>query len=547
MIGAVQRSLSWKILIATGGTLVVLLGVFTGIADRETGNAIETLERRSSATLAGVVHKTLLVSMREGRMDDLQRTLQYAGGSVGVDSIRVVSPEGVVRYSSKAGERGARLGDERLLALVSRAPRAGEGVEEHHDGLVFSAVPLRNPERGECHECHRDEGPNLGSIVVGFDLSEFHQRLDANRRRQLLGALLLVLSVVAVIYLCVRFLVLRPLFGVVAATQRMAHGDLSQPLPVAGKDEMAALALHVNTMRADLRERVRESSSVADALAEAVAELETSSEQLVSVAVEQSSGAAEQASAVQEATTTSEEIAATSNEISANVEAVERVAEETYRASVQGREAVRMAVGGMADVKEQVRRIADAMVGLGKRSQKIGGIVDIIDEISEQTHLVALNAAIEAAGAGEHGKRFSVVAAEIRRLAERTVEATGQIKTLVEEIQESTNETVMATEKGSATVIEGAGRVDKIGESLDGVLSLVRQTKESTKEITVATQQQATAGEQLVLTITDINEVAVQVTRSAEQVEKSVLRLKDLARRLKDLAEENRAARKFVV
>ncbi len=525
----------------------MLLGVFTGIADRETGNAIETLERRSSATLAGVVHKTLLVSMREGRMDDLQRTLQYAGGSVGVDSIRVVSPDGVVRYSSKAGERGARLADERLLALVSRAPRAEEGVEEHHEGLVFSAVPLRNPERGECYECHRDDGPNLGSIVVGFDLSEFHQRLDANRRRQLVGALLLVLSVVAVIYLCVRFLVLRPLFGVVAATQRMAHGDLSQPLPVAGKDEMAALALHVNTMRADLQERVRESSAVADALAEAVAELETSSEQLVSVAVEQSSGAAEQASAVQEATTTSEEIAATSNEISANVEAVEHVAEETYRASVQGREAVRMAVGGMADVKEQVRRIADAMVGLGKRSQKIGGIVDIIDEISEQTHLVALNAAIEAAGAGEHGKRFGVVAAEIRRLAERTVEATGQIKTLVEEIQESTNETVMATEKGSATVIEGAGRVDKIGESLDGVLSLVRQTKESTKEITVATQQQATAGEQLVLTITDINEVAVQVTRSAEQVEKSVLRLKDLARRLKDLAEENRAARKFVV
>ncbi len=547
MIGAVRRSLSWKILIATGGTLVVLLGVFTGIADRETGGAIETLERRSSATLAGVVYNTLLVSMREGRMEDLQRTLQYAGGSVGVDSIRVVSPEGMVRHSSRAGERGGRLADERLLALASRAFRAEEALEEHHDGLVFSVMPLRNPERGECHECHRDDGPNLGSIVVGFDLSEFHQRMDANRRRQLVGALFLVVSVVAVIYLCVRFLVLRPLFEVVAATQRMAHGDLSQPLPVAGQDEMAALALHVNTMRTDLRERVRESSEVADALAEAVAELETSSEQLVAVAVEQSSGAAEQASAVQEATTTSEEIAATSNEISANVEAVEHVAEETYRASVQGRDAVRVAVGGMADVKEQVRRIADAMVGLGKRSQKIGGIVDIIDEISEQTHLVALNAAIEAAGAGEHGKRFSVVAAEIRRLAERTVEATGQIKTLVDEIQESTNETVMATEKGSATVIEGAGRVDKIGESLDGVLSLVRQTKESTKEITVATQQQATAGEQLVLTITDINEVAVQVTRSAEQVEKSVLRLKDLARRLKDLAEENRAARKFVV
>lgn len=547
MIAALRRSLSWKILIATGGTLIALLGVFTGLADRETRLAIEGLERRSSATLAGVVYNTLLASMREGKMEELERTLRYAGGSVGVDSIRVVSPDGTVRYSSRAGERGKRLADERVLSMVSRAPRAEHTLEEHHGGLVFSVVPLRNPERGECYECHRDDGPVLGSIAVGFDLSEFHDRVDANRRRQFAGVLVLVVTVVGVVYLCVRFLVLRPLFGVLEATQRIAHGDLSQPVPAQGEDEMASLARHVNTMRADLRERVRESSEVAEALAAAVAELETSSEQLVSVAVEQSSGAAEQASAVQEATTTSEEIAATSNEISANVEAVEHVAEDTYRASVQGREAVRIAVAGMADVKEQVRRIAEGMVGLGRKSQKIGGIVDIIDEISEQTHLVALNAAIEAAGAGEHGKRFGVVAAEIRRLAERTVEATAQIKTLVEEIQESTNETVMATEKGSATVIEGAGRVDKIGESLDGILSLVRQSKESTKEITVATQQQATAGEQLVLTITDINEVAVQVTRSAEQVEKSVLRLKELARRLRELAEENRAARKFVV
>ena len=91
----------------------------------------------------------------------------------------------------------------------------------------------------------------------------------------------------------------------------------------------------------------------------------------------------------------------------------------------------------------------------------------------------------------------------------------------------------------------GSERVDKIGESLEGILSLVGETKESTKEITVATQQQAAAGEQLVLTVTDINDVAAQVNQSAEQVEKAVIRLKDLARNLKGLAEENRLARKL--
>jgi methyl-accepting chemotaxis protein len=278
-----------------------------------------------------------------------------------------------------------------------------------------------------------------------------------------------------------------------------------------------------------------------------VEELDRSSENLVTVAMEQSSGAAQQASAVQQATTTSEEIAATSTEISANVESVEQVAEETYNAGIQGREAVKSAIDGMGQVRNKVKAIADSMLDLGRKSQKIGGIVDIIDEISEQTHLLALNAAIEAAGAGEHGKRFSVVAGEIRRLADRTVEATTQIKSLIEEIQDSTNETVLTTETGTGIVLAGSDRVDNIGDGLEGILSLVRQTKESTKEITVATQQQAAAGEQLVLTITDINDVAVQVNRSAEQVEKSVIRLKDLARRLKDLVEENRTARKFTV
>ncbi|HSH70229.1 MAG TPA: methyl-accepting chemotaxis protein, partial [Deferrisomatales bacterium] len=205
------------------------------------------------------------------------------------------------------------------------------------------------------------------------------------------------------------------------------------------------------------------------------------------------------------------------------------------------------AIEGMAQVKQKVNAIADAMLELGKKSQKIGGIANIVDEISEQTHLLALNAAIEAAGAGEHGKRFSVVAAEIRRLAERTVEATAQIRGLVEEIQDSTNDTVLTTEKGTGIVMDASDRVDRIGDSLEGILALVRQTKESSREITVATQQQATAGEQMVLTITDINDVAIQVNRLAEQVEKAVIRLKDLARKLKDLAAANRSAQKFRV
>ncbi|MEW6487231.1 MAG: methyl-accepting chemotaxis protein [Thermodesulfobacteriota bacterium] len=547
MVHAVRKSLARKILLATAGTMAVLLGLLSWTTGRDHRDTVQALERRTNTSFSAFVYNTLLVSMMDESKENLQRILENAVGSEGIHSVQLVGPDGNVLYSGRAAERGRRAADPLVLDLAERARASSDPLEVRRGGIVFNGVPLHNPVQGPCYACHAGDGPYLGAIVMGFDLSEFGKRIDASRRRQWVGLGIAMVSVVGVVYLCLQFLVLKPLFRVVDGTQRIAHGDLSQPVAVGGADEMAQLAGHVNTLRAHLRESIEQSSAVAEALATAVEELDRSSENLVSVAVEQSSGAAEQASAVQEATTTAEEIAATSNEISANVESVEQVAEETYGASVRGREAVRLAVNGMGEVKEQVRAIADAMLGLGKRSQKIGGIVDIIDEISEQTHLLALNAAIEAAGAGEHGKRFSVVAAEIRRLAERTVEATTQIKTLIEEIQDSTNDTVLATERGTAIVMDGAGRVDKIGESLEGILALVRQTKESTKEITVATQQQATAGEQLVLTITDINEVAVQVNRSAEHVEKAVIRLKELARKLKDLAEANRSIRRFTV
>jgi methyl-accepting chemotaxis protein len=549
MIQMVRKSLSLKILLATAVTMLVLLGVATWHAAGRHRSTVTELQRQMNGSLSGFIYRTLLFSMSEGKMGDLQKILQSAVQASGIEFLRVVDASGIVRYSGRPEEVGTRLTDRRLHELLRRGATSHSLVEDRWDGALVGVVPLHNQGAcgtGACHQ-HAQAGPYLGAIVMEYDFSVFERELVQGELQQWAVLVFAVLAVIGVVYLCLRMLVLQPLFGVVEGTHRIAQGDLSHAVPVNGQDEMGQLAGHVNTLRAHLRAGIQESEAVAEALANAVDELDRSSEGLVAISMEQSSGAAEQASAVQEATTTSEEIAATSNEISANVESVEHVAEETFTACVRGGEDVRNAVQGMQEVKDKVKAIADAMLELGKKSQKVGGIAEIIDEISEQTHLLALNAAIEAAGAGEHGKRFSVVASEIRRLSERTVEATAQIKELIQEIQDSTNETVLTTERGTGIVLAGAARVDKIGESLGEILALVRQTKESAREISIATQQQATAGEQLVLTITDINDVAVQVNRSAEQVEKSVIRLKDLARRLKDLAEQNRQARRFLV
>jgi methyl-accepting chemotaxis protein len=178
------------------------------------------------------------------------------------------------------------------------------------------------------------------------------------------------------------------------------------------------------------------------------------------------------------------------------------------------------------------------MLQLGENSQKIGGIVDIIDEISDQTNLLSLNAAIEAAGAGEAGKRFSIVAGEVKRLAERTVDATGQIKGLIEQIQKASNATIMLTEEGTKGVDAASTRVARVSEALGGIIAMVQETTGAAREIKLSTQQQTTASEQMAETIAEVRDVAAQVAASAEETAQAIAELTGLAENLRELLED---------
>jgi len=163
--------------------------------------------------------------------------------------------------------------------------------------------------------------------------------------------------------------------------------------------------------------------------------------------------------------------------------------------------------------------------------------VEIIDEISDQTNLLALNAAIEAAGAGEAGKRFAIVAQEVKRLADRTVEATRQIKGLIGEIQRSTNNTIMVTEEGTKAVDSASALVDKVQLSFTSIMGSVEETSRTAKEISLSTQQQTSACEQMAETMSEVRDVAQQVALSANETERAIGEIMELARRLKEITE----------
>jgi methyl-accepting chemotaxis protein len=364
----------------------------------------------------------------------------------------------------------------------------------------------------------------------------------AQLRNQIIGSMLLMLVISSLTILLVVSRAVRPLLMLTEAAHRISRGNLDETIAVESDDEIGALAEAFNVMTTvivrDLKEEIGRSGRLLATVKQAVIQLSGAANGMMAISAQQSSGAAQQAYAVQEVTTTSEEIAVSAKLITANAQSVEGVAENTALNCNDGRSDVANAIEGMGLVRSQVESIAKSMLQLGENSQKIGGVVEIIDEISDQTNLLALNAAIEAAGAGEAGKRFAVVAKEVKRLADRTVEATRQIKGLIGEIQRATNNTIMVTEEGTKAVDSASRLVDKVQLSFSSIMGSVQETSRTAKEITLSTQQQTSACEQMAATMSGVRDVAQQVALYASETERSITEILELAKRLKDITEK---------
>ena len=379
-------------------------------------------------------------------------------------------------------------------------------------------------------------------IVPGVNKEDYFGQLRANFLKYNLTSTLLIILLLVVAGIWIVRSITGPLDRLTLSAKRISEGQLDEQVVVEGRDEIGRLAEALNRMTSvivkNLREEIDKSSRLFASIREAIFHLSSSATEMNAIIVSQVAGSAQQAAAVQEVTTTAEEIAVTARQITANSQTVESMAEATSRNSQAGTEDVGNATAGMATLRGQVQNIAVNMLKLGDQSQRIGGIVEIIDEISDQTNLLALNAAIEAAGAGEAGKRFAIVAGEVRRLAERTVVATRQIKGLVEEIQKSTNSTVMVTEEGIKAVDHASALVEKVQDSFGSIISMVEETLRASREIALSTRQQTSACEQLADTMNEVRDVSLQAAQGSRETEMAIGELANLAEQLKGLMEE---------
>jgi len=305
----------------------------------------------------------------------------------------------------------------------------------------------------------------------------------------------------------------------------LADGDLTIRAQVT-EDITGAIADSMNYTIDELRTLVAGVNNAAIQVTQKTAQAQSISAELL--------GAAErQSKEIEETTAQVLQVSRSISEVSSTAEESARVAQRSLAAADKGRAAVQNSITGMNDIREQIQETSKRIKRLGESSQEIGEIVELISDITEQTNVLALNAAIQAASAGEAGRGFSVVAEEVQRLAERSGEATKQIGAIVKTIQADTQDAVAAMEKSTTGVVEGAKLSDAAGQALSEIDFVTKNLAQLIEQISKATQTQANATNKVAQNMQDILEITRQTTRGTQQAAGSIRDLAAVAQELK--------------
>lgn len=374
----------------------------------------------------------------------------------------------------------------------------------------------------------------IGNLKWGLVVKE--DQAEAFKASNTLKEFIMIIVAVSIILIIVITFVLasnisKPLKKLANVALKISDGDLTIEMPIDKRsDEIGTLSNAINIMVKNLREQTKEIVNVVNVLASSVSEITVTLSQV-------SSGATETSSAVSETTSTVEEVKQTVFLTNEKTKNVSNSSKESLEIAQLGQNATAESIEGMNDINEQMQVIAESILNLSEQSQNIGELIESVDSISEQSNLLAVNAAIESAKAGEYGKGFSIVAQEIRNLSEQSKYATKQVRNILKDIQKATNTAVMTTEKGIKLVEKGVDEVSKAGDAIDNLMESVNIASQSVTQIEISSQQQLIGMDQVALAMEGINQASFQNVESMNQLQEATYNLQEMGQNLKKMTE----------
>ncbi|WP_027368541.1 methyl-accepting chemotaxis protein [Desulfocurvibacter africanus] len=409
------------------------------------------------------------------------------------------------------------------------------------------------------------------TFVMVTPLEDMLAHLSSATTRSTLIAAICAAAFMVLIWVLVGRVILQPVLACVDFARKVAGGKLDETLRIDRKDEVGELASALRDMVRDLEkgleearaqtriardETVRANAAVREAeeanlraeaarregVLEATRQLEevienlTSASEELSVQVEQSSrGTGDQSARTTEAATAMEQMNASVLEVARNASDVANGADMARGRAQDGAQVVERAMQAIFEVHTQTTAMRESLSKLGRQAEDIGAIMNVIDDIADQTNLLALNAAIEAARAGEAGRGFAVVADEVRKLAEKTMNATKEVGQAIKSIQGGTTDNINTMETASQSVDQATTLAEKAGGALKEIVSLIEDTADKVRAIATSSEEQSSASEQISKTFEEINRISVDTAEAMNQSSKAVNQLASLASDIRGL------------
>jgi len=338
----------------------------------------------------------------------------------------------------------------------------------------------------------------------------------------IIALVLISLGVAAFVVLWIVNSIIKPLNAAVVTADRIAERDLTVQVTGVNGTETGQLMAAMGNMVQNLRDIVSQTTDISASIAASSTELQETSEQIAS-------GAEQVACQTQTVATASEQMSATSNDIAQNCHAAARNAKQASSAAETGAQVVAQTVEVMNRIADRVNATSRTVESLGERSDQIGAIVGTIEDIADQTNLLALNAAIEAARAGEQGRGFAVVADEVRALAERTTKATREISEMIKAIQGETKGAVSAMEEGVREVQQGTEEAARSGSALQEILNQINAVSLQVNQIATAAEEQTATISEITGNITQISNVVQRTAQGSQDSSVAAAQLASLS------------------